>query len=477
MTHLYLFCEAESCKIPPFEIVITRIFMGIMAEKLVGMATLLVATPLCPFVAEAATLDLQDEIDVAAARGGGIVRVEAGEHETRPFVLKSNVTLELAEGAVLLASTNISDYAAGLGVRHFIYAECATNVAIVGKGIIDGRGGVFREMRGQRGEQQPRALPILMRFSRCRNLRLDGFTYRSSGSWGCHLRNCDGVVVKRVKCFNHVNKTNDGIDIESANVLIEDCDIDSDDDAIAFKTESDKSFAVTNVAIRNCRLASSCNAVKFGTGSYADFKDITVENSRLERPKAQWRFDWRKSIPGVTNRLCGIAGLALEVVDGGRMDNVTIRNISMEGYQTPIFIRHHHRHEPKGGKVDTYLRNVLIENVRGVAESRIASSITGVPARRGASDRRPQNITLRNISLAVPGGGTEKDATAKVPEKDGAYPESFMFNKMPLPAYGFYVRHADNVTFENVEVRPMAPDAREKFVFDDCRRFSQTWED
>jgi hypothetical protein len=50
-----------------------------------------------------------------------------------------------------------------------------------------------------------------------------------------------------------------------------------------------------------------------------------------------------------------------------------------------------------------------------------------------------------------------------------AYPESFMFDKMPLPAYGFYVRHADGVVFENVDVRPASPDARKPFVFDDCR--------
>ena len=48
---------------------------------------------------------LQREIDAVAARGGGVVRVEAGEHEVSPFVLRSNVTQELAEGAVPSAGT------------------------------------------------------------------------------------------------------------------------------------------------------------------------------------------------------------------------------------------------------------------------------------------------------------------------------------------------------------------------------------
>ena len=406
--------------------------------------------------------DLQSQIDAAAERGGGVVRVEAGEHEAKPLLVRNNVTLELSVGAVLLASTNISDYAVQEGGRCFIYAENVTNIAIVGRGTIAGRGWVFKERKGLSGASQPQQLPVMMRFSRCRDVRLEDFTYRDCGAWGCHLQNCDGVAMRRVKCFSHVNNTNDGIDIESSNVVIEDCDIDSDDDALVFKTESDKTFQVTNVVVRNCRLASCCNAVKFGTGSYSDFRDVTIEDCSLVRATANHRFSWWKKVPGVTNRICGIAGLALEVVDGGRMDGVTVRNIEMEGCQTPIFVRLGRRHDPLPG-METYLQNILVENVRGTADSRIASSITGVPG------LRPRGITLRNVSISVPGGGTVEDAAAQVPEKAANYPESFMFDKMPLPAYGFFVRHADGVKFENVSVSPRSPDARRPFVFDDCR--------
>ena len=68
-------------------------------------------------VASGAMLDLQPQIDAAAAKGGGVVRVEPGEHETKPFELKSNVTLELANGATILASTNIADYATRATMR------------------------------------------------------------------------------------------------------------------------------------------------------------------------------------------------------------------------------------------------------------------------------------------------------------------------------------------------------------------------
>lgn len=88
-------------------------------------------------------------------------------------------------------------------------------------------------------------------------------------------------------------------------------------------------------------------------------------------------------------------------------------------------------------------------------------------AKGGAGVRRPRNITLRNVTLTVPGGGTEAEARASVPEKDRAYPEAFMFNQMALPAYGFYVRHADNVVFDNVDVRTVKPDARPRLVVED----------
>ena len=408
-----------------------------------------------------APLDVQKLVDDAAAKGGGEAYVPAGRWEVKPFVMKSNVTLRLDDRAMIFASGNPDDYVKDPLRRAFIFSEGAENIAIVGRGSINGRGSKFRELRSLPGESQPQSLPVMIRLSTSRNVRLEDFTYYDCGAWGCHLRNCDGVTVRRIKCHSHVNNTNDGLDIESSNVLVEDCDIDSNDDALCFKTESDKTFPVTNVVVRNCRLASCCNAIKFGTGTYCDMRGITIENCRLGRASANHGFQWHKSNPGVTNRICGIAGFAIEVVDGGRLDGLTIRNVEMEGYAVPVFVREQRRHEPAPGK-ETYLRNVLVENVKAVADSRIASSITGVPG------RRPRGITLRNVDILCPGGGTEEDAKRPVPELEKGYPDAHMFGHKALPAWGFYVRHADDVRFENVTLRLAAPDARRKFVFDDC---------
>ena len=408
---------------------------------------------------------LQSEIDAVAAAGGGVVRVGPGEREFKPVVLKNGVTLHLEKGAVLLASTNVSDYAAHDGSPVLIGAFDAKNVAVAGEGVIDGRGWAFKEKEGLAGESQPVATPVLMRFSRCRNVQLEDFTFRQAAAWGIHLRNSDGVEVRRVKAFSHINNCNDGIDIESRNVLIEDCDLDTDDDALVFKSESDPDFPVENVVVRNSRLASCCNFIKFGTGSYGIWRNIRVENCKLRRAGASWRFDWRKRIPGLKERISGLSAIALEVVDGGVMENVVVRDISWTGgVQTPIFVRLDRRHAPRPGR-KTFFKDVLVENVKGVADGRIACSMTGVPG------LPLSGVTLRNVELVFPGGGTAEEVTAPVPENIGKYPDCYMFDYGALPAWGFYLRHCnDGVRFENVRVSlaPGTSDVRFAIVRDDA---------
>lgn len=394
----------------------------------------------------------QREIDAVAEKGGGVVRVPSGVWHTKPLLLRSNVTLELDDGTVLLASVDPLDYNPEPRRRAFIYAEDATNVTIRGKGTLDGRGYAFKETgKNMDGASQPQTLPKLMCFNRCRNVTLEGFTYRRGGAWGCHLCNCDGVTMRRVTCFNHVNNTNDGIDIESRNVLIEDCDIDADDDAIAVKSESDKSFAVTNIIIRNCRLASMAYPFKIGTGSYGDVRDVLVENCTFPRTKMNHRFPWSKLVAGITNDISGICGIGIQCVDGGRLENIVVRNIDIEGYGVPLAIRLGRRHQPEPGKA-TGLRNVLIENVKAVAEGPAASSIVG------ADGLEVEDVTLRNVRIKLAGGATAADVGIVYPNDKG-YPSPNMFRSI-LPACGLFTRHASRVVLDNVGFELAGCDAR-----------------
>lgn len=396
--------------------------------------------------AKETTAALQSAIDA-----GGLVCVKPGDYEITGVTLKSGATLHLEKGARLLSQRDKSGFA-GAAKRAIVFAEDASDVAITGEGVIDGRGGAAVIM-GHEDERQ-RGLY----FIRCKNVRLEGLTLRNPDMWSCYFRECDGVVVKGVTIHSHANYNNDAFDIEAKNVLIENCTIDSDDDAICFKSDN-PDFVVENCEVRDCRISANCNYIKCGTSSYGTFRNLNVHDCTLREGTASKFWDWKKHVPGAKTSAGGISGIALEVVDGGVMENVVCRNITMEsGVQTPIFIRQGSRHT---GARPSVLKNILIENVTATSSCRIASSITGV------AGRRPTDITIRNVKFALTGGGTAEDVAKPVPEQAAGYPENRMF-KGALPAYGFYVRHADNVRFENVEMTLLENDARPAFFTDDA---------
>ena len=422
--------------------------------KLICICALIAAVP------GAAADDIQRRIDEASARGGGVVKVRAGDYEVRQLLMRSNVTLELARGARIVGSTNIAHYASG---AHAVVAGiCVTNAAITGEGEIDGRGWAAPRRNNSKG----RWMDVF--FYRSRNVRVEGVTLKDAAFWTCYFKECDGVEARRVKIRSLVNFNNDGFDIESRNVLVEDCDVVSQDDGICFKSDN-PDFAVENCTVRRCRVSSNCNFIKFGTSSRGAYRDIVVEDCHVECTASFPLTDWRVAgalstarVPGVEMRDTGISAIALEVVDGGVMENVTVRNIKIgRGVQTPVFVRMGRRRSAAGGRAST-MRNILIENVEGEAASLVASSITGVPG------LRPRDITLRNVRLRMPGGGTAGEVCRKVPEMERAYPENRMFKMQMLPAYGFYVRHADGVRFENVELSYAGDEERPAITLDDA---------
>ncbi len=152
------------------------------------------------------------------------------------------------------------------------------------------------------------------------------------------------------------------------------------------------------------------------------------------------------------NRVIG--GINIETVDGGSVDGVAISNIRMQNVRAPIFVRLGQRTKGAG----TFLRNVLIEGVDAVGAI-VTSSITGVP------ELRPTDITVCDSHIRSVAQGPADWAHREIPEVIDQYPESWMMGR--LPAYGFYVRHADRVRLRNIEVIADKPDARPAVVCDD----------
>lgn len=443
------------------------------------------------------TLDspaIQRAIDEMSARGGGVVLLPKGVYLCGTILLKDGVTLDLAEGAVILGSTNASDYARMDGVWFMrgstfalVGATNAVNVGLTGKGVIDGRGEGFPGPRTTysdfaRWEKQGGfgVRPRLVQFYRTRGIRVEGVRMRQSASWTFFLRECEDVVVRGIQIRSHAYFCNDGIDIEAKRVLIEDCDIDANDDAICPKSHN-PDFCVEDVEVRNCRIASNCSAIKFGTKNRGGFRNFNIHHCTIipsseDDPIAVSSRRWTDK---KTGRVCydsygrtdwryGLEGIAVECVDAGFCENIHIHDLTIEGMMCPFFVRVGLREPPRHEGAS--IRNVLIEDIRATKEGPEACSVTGVPG------RRVQGVTFRNITLMSKGlpARFRSRLEKPVPEMEGAYPQYSMF-KHPLPAWGFYLRHADGIRFENVTMRLMAGESDERPAFFEDDAMATVW--
>ena len=407
------------------------------------------------------TRAIQKAIDAAAQAGGGTVYFPSGVYLSGTIVLKSSVTLHLDSGAVLLGSKNLQDYPVmkpqirsytdNYTERSLIYAENVHDTAITGRGIIDGQGEAFKQ-------KEYMVRPYTVRMVSCENVLISGVKMQNSAMWMQHYLACSNLTIQGITVNNLVTYNNDGLDIDSCrDVRVSDCSIISDDDAVCLKSTT--LTPCSNVTITNCVISSHCSAIKMGTESNGGFKNIAISNCSVFSSKQA------AEINGVKR---GLAGIALEIVDGGVMDGVTISNISMEGITTPIFVRLGNRARPftaNSPKADTgILRNVLIQNITGTGASKIGCSIVGLP------ERPIENITLKNIQLSFEGGGTIEDAARAVPSKAADYPECTMFGT--LPGYGFFCRNVNGLTIDGMRLTYEKSDNRPAAIFDEVNELT-----
>jgi len=403
------------------------------------------------------TRAIQQAIDRAAEQGG-TVRLGPGKFLSGSIYLKSRVTLLLDKDARLLGSPRLDEYvdSQSLVAGHpdtkqrvataLVVAQNVEHVAIRGQGTIDGNGSYFRD----KTKRRPKCLMVVD----CRDVTVEGVRLEAAGSWMQHYRNCDRLVIRGIRVFNHVSFNNDGLDIDSCqNVVVADSTIDSDDDAVCLKSLSQR--PCRNVKVTNCTISTHCNAIKMGTESGGGFQNISIRDCRVFSPRHS---------QVIYGKQRGLAGIALEIVDGGRMDAVSISNIQIEGVTTPIFLRLGDRGRTFGAgaakpPVGT-LENVSLSNIVATNVSPTGCSMTGLPG------HPVRNVSLTDIRLTFEGGSEAAHPVEKVPERPTAYPESTMFGI--LPAYGFYCRHVQNVTLRNVTLRTNRPDLRHALVFDDA---------
>lgn len=409
-----------------------------------------------------ATQSIQSAIDQAASAGGGTILFPPGKFLSGTLRLKSNITLHLSSGAVLLGSTNIADYPNIIpAIRSYtdnyvkqslVYGEDLSNVSITGRGVIDGQGAAFKIAdRSKPYENRP----YLIRLINCRNVSITDLHMTNSPMWVQHYLACERLLLRNLTIVSHANANNDGIDIDSCrDVTVSDCVIDSEDDAITLKSTLDR--PCENVAITNCIARSRCNAIKMGTESNGGFRDIAISNCVVTSSR----------IAGFR----GLAGIALEIVDGGSLERVAISNITIKGVTTPIFMRlgNRARSFTKDGPVPPIgtFKDVTLSNIIATDCSPMGSSITGLP------DHPIENVTLSSIRLTCEATDDKSLVRKKVPEFPEKYPECTMFG--PLPSFGLYIRHAKSIQLRDVILRTHTPDPRPPILTDDVHDLAIT---
>ncbi len=434
------------------------------------------------------TLDspaIDKAIDAAAAAGGGTVLVPAGTYLSGSIHLQSNIHLVIDAGAIILgAPQNLNAYdeteAYNLGGyqdgghcyfhNSLIWGENLTNVFITGNGMINGAGltrsdRILDQMVGF-NKFDPvvtnAAPPVRLgnkaiALKLCRNVLIRDVTIYHGGHFAILVTGCDNMTVDNVT----MDTDRDGIDIDCCrNTMVSNCRINSpNDDGLCPKS----TYALgewrptENLTIVNCQVSgfelgtlldgtmkpsrNHNGRIKFGTESSGGFRNCTVANC--------------------TFRSC--KGLALEEVDGGIMDNITINNLTMMDVPDyAIYITTGERNRTPNLTNSSTARNILISNVIADGVGKMSGiQIMGLP------DVPVQGIRLENIRLTSKGGGTTNDAATQPKELGKGYPEPGHIGI--LPAYGIYARHVKDLELANITVNYTSEDLRPAAAFADIQ--------
>lgn len=424
------------------------------------------------------TASIQAAIDFVASKGGGKVLFTPGNYVSGSIYLKDNVTLHFQKGATLLGSLNPWDYVRDPDARWtaLVFAVGCKNIGISGEGTIDGRGfavanrfvdfvhmGLLEDkLTNDRVGESVR--PENIHFFRCDGVTVKGILLKDPACWNQQYDKCRNLLIEGVRVDAKCYWNNDGLDVvDCSDVVIRDCDIDSADDAYCFKSHSAEGVS-ENILVENCRGRSSANGVKFGTYTLGRFKNFVFRNITI--------VDTYRS------------AITIASVDGAQIENVLVDGLRSIHTGNPIFIRTGTRHTREGNVPclkDVIIRNMYAEvpldkpdagyNYEGPVEDLPRNVCPSIIA--GLPNLRIENLRFENIEIVYPGhadpayafrGSTDADLDA-IPEQETRYPE--FSNWKELPAWGFYIRHADRIVFDNVKIKVAGSDYRPAIVTDD----------
>jgi polygalacturonase len=350
-------------------------------------------------------------IDTAHSSGGGRVIIPDGDWLVDgPIHLKSNVNLHLSAGASLTFSGNHASYLPVVFTRWegtecwnyspLIYAKDQSNIAVTGRGKINGQGAAFwlpwraqqrpdqtllRDMgrdgvpvaQRQFGEGK-KLRPCFVEFVNCQRVLLEDFTLNDSPFWCVHPVYCTDVVVRGLTIVSkHINS--DGVDPDSSQrVLVENCSFEVGDDGVALKAGRDQDGwrvgkVCQDIVVRNCKyLGDTGGGMTIGSEMSGGVRNVFVDG-------------W--DIPKASHTLYFKANLDR----GGFIEDIRIRNVRAGDVRALIKFSNDF-HSYRGGNFPTRFERITMENV--TCEKAIVGLHISGDARAPVAD-----IILRNIEI------------------------------------------------------------------------------
>lgn len=403
------------------------------------------------------TASINNAIATCSKNGGGTILFSKGIYLSGSIHLMSNVTLKIEKQAKILgALNNINAYDLpepneffkyqDFGHSHFqnalIWGENLENISIIGQGEING-GGITRKDSELGGGDKAISLKL------CNNIDIKGITIKQGGHFAILANACKNLNIDSLL----IDTSRDGIDLMAcSNVSIKNSKIfsiryDKDgkraggDDAIGIKSD----FALgeiipsSNILIENCFLSSGTNAIQFGSETVGPIRDVIVRNCEIE--------------------YAAKAGLGITCNDGSIIENVLFQNIKMSKTAIPVFIMITDRMRCPGNRPIGTIKNITFENIEAfdsydyIKGRKFTSTIAGHP------NQNIENVSFKDIKITYKGGGKASDKTNNVP-----YTKEYAPRKLGVrPSSGFFIRHANNIKFENILIDFESPDFRPAF--------------
>lgn len=393
------------------------------------------------------TAAIQAAID-ACAGTGGTVTLKGGVFLSGMVTLKSNLVFHVDTGATLRGTQDDADYPSTNPPTNntqlhncrktLVYAERASNVRIEGGGTLDGNGNTPKWI-GPSSLHPESTRPMVIYTAMSDHVTIENVTVVNAAMWAVVNLEADTLAIRNITINSTLSGNRDGIDIvDCHHVIIEGNTIRSEDDSICIKSGS--RVGVDDVMVRNDHVQQSivANALKFGTASYGSFSNVTFQDIVVDEADK--------------------AAMAVESVDGADIRNITFQRITFHKVGSPVFILLGDRGTTPMGDVHK------IGSIDGVAFKDIvgdnmkydwSSPISGLS--KNGSTYTLRNLTFENVQVHNKGGLTS--VPADPPEYAGQYPDPNLWGNMP--AFGYFVRHADGVTFSGCVTDVAPADARQ----------------